>query len=164
MSSPSQIETARPVAAGASRESHRTLARNDLTMNNILQQPSPAAIGERPESYSEKSDPPQQAQTQHHWSDGIWDNLSPGLYLRARMARLDRSLQAMGALQQMLMRDHRGVHEQISDPEAFYHHGLTPCEIDGIHLAFDLIWCAAYDDMADLRDNKHDCWRKGGRA
>jgi len=80
------------------------------------------------------------------------------------MARLDRSLQAMGALQQMLMRDHRGVHEQISDPEAFYHHGLTPCEIDGIHLAFDLIWCAAYDDMADLRDNKHDCWRKGGRA
>ncbi|MGH8037525.1 MAG: hypothetical protein ACREPD_07260 [Stenotrophomonas sp.] len=133
-------------------------------MSNILHRPAPDAIGETLDAHSEKPDPPQQARTQHHWSDGIWDSLQPGLYLRARMARLDRSLQAMGTLQQMLMRDHRGVHEQISDPEAYYQHGLTPCEVEGIHLAFDLIWCQAYDDMSDLRDNIQNCWAKGGRA
>lgn len=46
MSSVPEIETARPVAPGTSRQSNRTLARNDL-MNDILQQPLPAAIGKR---------------------------------------------------------------------------------------------------------------------
>lgn len=46
MSCTPEIETARPVAAGTSRGSRRTLARNELTMSNILHQPLPAAIGE----------------------------------------------------------------------------------------------------------------------
>lgn len=47
MSPEHEKETAQVVRTHLSRRSHvRTLARNDLTMSNILQQPLPAAIGE----------------------------------------------------------------------------------------------------------------------
>lgn len=133
-------------------------------MGNILQQPSPAAIRETPVAHSEFPDPPTPADTRHHWSDRLWEHVSTGVYVKSRIARLDRSIQAMGALQQMLMRDHRGVHEQLTDPETFHHSALSPCEVEGLHLAFDLIWSAAYEDMSDLRDNRHDCWGKGPRS
>lgn len=164
MSSAPNRETARPVAAGTSRRSLRTLARNDQTMSHILHRPAPDAIGETPDAHSENSDPKQPADTLRHWSDTIWYELPVNNAVMSRMARLDRALQAMGTLQQMLMRDHRGVSDVEMDPETYFHEALTQAEVQGMHLAFDMIWEAAYDDMADLRDNKQDCWGKGGRA
>lgn len=160
-----EIETAQVVRTHLSRRSPvRTLARNDLTMTDILQQLSPAAIGESPDAHSDKSDLKQPAETQRHWSDRAWEELKLPGALHWRIARVDRAVQAMGALQQLLMRDNRGVIEVEGDPDSYQHSALSSGEVQGIHLAFDLIWCSTYDDISDLRDNKHDCWRKGGRA
>ncbi|WP_143584333.1 hypothetical protein PWP89_16235 [Stenotrophomonas rhizophila] len=74
---------------------------------------------------------------------------------------MDRTLQAMGALQQILMRDNRGVIERESDPDTYYH-GLTPNEQQGLHLALDVIWRGATDTMQRLRDNEGNCWRTRG--
>lgn len=159
-----ETETAHTGGNRVSRRSHRTLARNELTMSNILQQPSPAAIGESPDAHSDKSDPKQPADTLRHWSDTIWYALPVNNTVMSRLARVDRALQAMGTLQQMLMRDHRGVSDVEMDPDIYFHDALTQAEVQGMHLAFDMIWEAAYDDMADLRDNKSGCWGNGGRA
>lgn len=52
-----EIETAHTGGNRVSRESHvRTLARNDLTMTNIVHQPLPAAIGHTPSPLPDFSD------------------------------------------------------------------------------------------------------------
>jgi hypothetical protein len=130
-------------------------------MRNILQHPAAAAIGQTPDAHSENSDPQRPADTRHHWSDTIWRRSAIAPLASYHMEGVDRALQAMGALQHLLMRDNRGVIERESDPDTYFE-GLTANDQQGLLLALDVIWRGATDTMQHLRDNENNCWRTRG--
>ena len=87
-------ETAHPVAAGVSRDSHRTLTRNE-TMRKTVQQPAPESIGQTPDAHSEKSDAPRNWMV---WSDQDWLESGAPPSIHNRLSGIDRALQGIRAI------------------------------------------------------------------
>ncbi len=150
-------ETAQLVRTQLSRRSHRTLARNDLTMATTVPHPETDAIGDSPDAHSEKSD----GYRPHiHWSDMSWDERRlPGM-ATIHLQHVDRALQSMGAISEVLT---RAFHAQCDESGELDGAILSATTQEGLHLALHCLWTQATITMAELRNDERECWGKAVR-
>jgi len=156
-------ETAHPVAAGVSRESHRTLTRNE-TMRKTVQQSATESIGQSPASRSEKSDAPRNWQV---WSDQDWLESGAPPSIHNRLSGIDRALQGIRAIHDLLalnferntfIRNH-GIDEAACC--ALF--GLTDTHEEGLFVAMRVLLDTTESPLRELRNNHEFCWgNKGG--
>lgn len=154
-------ETAHPVAAGVSRESHRTLTRNE-TMRKTVQQTATESIGQPPDAHSEKSDEPSSWSV---WSDENWlDSGAPPL-VQNRLMRVDRALQGVRAIHDLLALNFQRKNSIRYHGDAAYcsFSGLTDSHEEGLYVAMRVLLDTADVPICELRDNDGRCWGgKGG--
>lgn len=151
-------ETAHPVAAGVSRDSHRTLTRNE-TMRKTVQQPAPESIGQTPDAHSEKSDAPRNWMV---WSDQDWLESGAPPSIHNRLSGIDRALQGIRAIHDLLalnferttfIRNH-GADETACC--ALF--GLTDTHEEGLYVAMRVLLDTTERPLRELRNNHEYCW------
>lgn len=151
MSPKPELETARERQLPSRRSPVRTLARNDLTMDTTVHDHSHETTGESPALPSENSDT-------RHWSDLLWETSPPAIGVANRLALIDRTLQGMSAINDLLRVDwvtrRRANDNEISEPNAT----LRPWQAEGLHTALIVLMDTAEESMQQLRDNTYNCW------
>lgn len=164
MSATVESETAHPVAAGVSRESHvRTLPRNDLTMKKTVQQPAPESIGQTPEAHSEKPDAPHNWMV---WSDERWLESGAPPSVQNRLMRVDRALQGVRAIHDLLALNFQRNNSirYHGDEASCAFSGLTDSHEEGLYVAMRVLLDTADVPIGELRDNDGRCWGGNGGA
>lgn len=100
---------------------------------------------------------PTQLTPYRHWSDTQWEDLGINPRLSARLAKVDRALHGMGAIQELLAMSF--VANQAEDDDRSPDTPrLSPNRQEGLNAAAFTLFCSAADAMAELRDNEHNCW------
>lgn len=130
-------------------------------MKRTVQQSPGKSIGQTPDPSSEIPDSPYFRH--QHWSDAHWEEIGLRPAIENRLARVDRALQSMGAIHELLTFSfHAGIEAGCVSSPALR---LSPTHQEGLHCAFQCLFEEASLTMGDLRDNTMDCWgNKGGRA
>ncbi|KAF1055049.1 MAG: hypothetical protein GAK34_00636 [Delftia tsuruhatensis] len=145
-----EIETAQVVRTHLSRESQaQPLARNELTMDTTVQQTIPETIGETRDTHSENSDP---AQVAEHWSDRDWRENPLSIGITNRLARIDRVLQGMGVIHDLLQQNWRG--ETAKAEQRHSYEAMAPHMVEGLHLTLEDLRGIAVDACDSVRMNE----------
>lgn len=126
-------------------------------MDTTVPQSAADAIRHSTEPSSEKSD----GYRPHvHWSDETWDERRlPGL-AAVHLQHVDRALQSMGAISEVLTRSFHAQYDDSGDSAAAI---LTPTTQAELHLALRCLWTQATDSMTSLRNDERECWGKAVR-
>lgn len=127
-------------------------------MKRTVQQSPDKSIGQTPDSHSEN---PYAALRHKHWSDAHWDEIGLSPAIENRLARVDRALQSMYVISELLTISFVASVETQDVPAPQF----SPGQREGLHCALLYLSDDAAETMGELRDNARDCWgTKGGRA
>lgn len=131
-------------------------------MGTTVHQTAPDAIGQTPSPNSEKSYGPFRYE---HWSDGAWEQRGLRPAVEIKLARVDRALQSIGALHELLVLNFQTAGFPFDDEPEAAGLRLTSAQQEGLHCAIRMLHEEALCTMGDLRDDTNGCWgKKGGRA
>jgi hypothetical protein len=100
---------------------------------------------------------PTQLTPYRYWSDTRWEDLGINPNVSARLAKVDRALHGMGAIQELLAMsfDASQAEEDDRSPDTLR---LSPSVQEGLNAAAITLFFTAADAMTALRDNEHNCW------
>ncbi|EKT4088822.1 hypothetical protein QEG26_002793 [Stenotrophomonas maltophilia] len=130
-------------------------------MGTTVQQTAPDAIGQTRDPNSEKSYGPFRYQ---HWSDAHWEERGLRPAIELKLARVDRALQTIGTLHELLVLNFQAGAVFDDEPDAAGLR-LSSTQQEGLHCAIQMLHEDASWAMCELRDNTDGCWgKKGGRA
>lgn len=130
-------------------------------MGTTVQQTAPDAIGQTPNPNSENSYGPFRYQ---HWSDAHWEERGLRPAIEMKLARVDRALQSIGSLHELLVLHFHAGAAFDDEPDAAGLR-LSSTQQEGLHCAIRMLQEEAICTMGDLRDDTNGCWgKKGGRA
>lgn len=92
-----------------------------------------------------------------HWPDSQWDDLGINPNVSARLAKVDRALHGMGAIQELLAMSFDASQAEGEDrsPDTLR---LSPSVQEGLNAAAITLFFTAADAMTALRENEHNCW------
>lgn len=126
-------------------------------MATTVPHPATDAIGDSPDAHSEKSG----GYRPHiHWSDMTWDERRLPARATVHLQHVDRALQSMGAISEVLTRAFHAQYDDSGDSDAAL---LTPTTQAHLHLALHCLWTQASDSMTELRNDERECWGKAVR-
>lgn len=99
--------------------------------------------------------PNHQPATYRPWTDEIWmaSGLQPGITVR--LARIDRALQGLSVISELLAQDFTDSQTDDEQPPA---PRLPVRYQECLHAAAWTLHETAETAMQQLRDNEHDCW------
>lgn len=100
---------------------------------------------------------PTQMTPYRHWSDTQWEDLGINPRLSARLAKVDRALHGMGAIQELLAMSFDASQAEDDDRSSDTLR-LSPSVQEGLNAAAITLFFTAADAMTALRDNEHNCW------
>lgn len=136
--------------------SRRALERNNKTMKATAQrqQLNPTVAPVSPTKPSTRS-----SRQSQHWSDEVWQEKQIPRAVTMRLSAIDRALQGVMGMHNMLLNDERkaewcgAIRESGPDP-------LRPSQIEDLHSIIEVLLLQASKDMQQLRDHD-EYWQEG---
>lgn len=85
------------------------------------------------------------------WSDPLWKETGLPVGVANRLARVNRCLDAIGCIQDMLIIDSRARTDCEENGEPYQ--GLSPRDIEGLQLGYGELYAVAIECLGQVRDN-----------